>query len=62
MSVLVGDTSYNGSVTSSDVSQAKLQTGQPVTGSNFRSDVNASGTITSADVSLVKLRTGTALP
>ena len=42
MAVLVGDISYNGAVNSSDVSQVKLQSGQPVTSSNFRTDVNAS--------------------
>jgi hypothetical protein len=62
MAVLIGDTTGNGTVTSSDVSQVKLQSGQPVTSSDFRADVNASGTITSTDVSAVKLRTGTALP
>jgi FtsP/CotA-like multicopper oxidase with cupredoxin domain len=62
MAILVGDTSYNGTVNSSDVSQTKLQSGSAVTNSNFRTDVNASGTISSTDVSLVKSRTGTALP
>ena len=62
VSMLIGDTTGNGTVTSSDVSQVKLQSGQPVMSSNFRADVNASGTITSTDVSLVKLRSGTSLP
>jgi Dockerin type I domain len=62
MSVLIGDTTGNGTVSSADVSQVKLQSGRPVTSSNFRADVNASGTITSTDVSTVKSRTGTALP
>ncbi len=61
MAILVGDTSYNGTVNSSDVSQTKAQSGSPVTNSNFREDVNASGAITSTDVSLVKSKTGTAL-
>ncbi len=61
MSILVGDTTGNGAVTSADVSQVKLQSGQPVTAANFRADVNASGTITSTDVSTVKSRTGTSL-
>lgn len=62
MSILIGDTTGNGTVTSSDVSQVKLQSGQSVTNSNFRADLNASGTITSTDVSAVKLKTGSALP
>jgi hypothetical protein len=36
--------------------------GQPVSGSNFREDVNANGTISSTDVALVKSEVGTALP
>jgi hypothetical protein len=59
---LVGDVSGNGTVNSSDVSQVKLQSGQPVTGSNFRNDVNGNGSINASDVSSVKLRSGTALP
>ena len=62
MAVLVGDTTGNGTVSASDVSQTKLQSGQPVTGTNFRTDVNANGSINAGDVSLVKLKTGTALP
>ncbi len=62
MGVLIGDVSGNGSVTSADVSQVKLQSGQTITATNFRNDVNANGSISSADVSLVKLRSGTALP
>ena len=62
MAVLIGDTTGNGTVSASDVTQVKLQSGQPVTGPNFRTDVNANGSINGSDVSLVKLRTGTALP
>ena len=62
MGVLVGDTSGNGSVNASDVSQTKLQSGQTITNANFRTDVNVNGTINASDVSLVKSRTGTALP
>ena len=62
MAVLIGDTTGNGTVSSADVSQVKLQSGQPLTNSNFRADVNVSGTITSTDVSTVKSRTGTSLP
>jgi len=62
MSVLLGDTSGNGVVNASDVSQAKLQSGQTLSNSNFRSDVNVNGSINATDVSSVKLKTGTALP
>ena len=62
MGVLLGDTTGNGAVTSSDVAQAKLQTGQALDVSNFRADVNANGSISATDVNLVKLRSGTSLP
>ena len=62
MGVLIGDVNGNGAVTSADVSQVKLQTGQSVTATNFRNDVNANGSISSTDVTQVKLRTGTGLP
>jgi hypothetical protein len=62
MSVLLGDTSGNGAVTGTDVSQAKLQSGQGVTASNFREDVVVNGTLNGSDVSAVKLKSGTALP
>jgi hypothetical protein len=59
---LVGDTSGNGSVNASDVSQTKAQSGQSVTGSNFRNDVTVNGSINAGDVSSVKSRSGTSLP
>jgi concanavalin A-like lectin/glucanase superfamily protein len=62
MSVLIGDTSGNGAVSATDVTQTKLQSGQGVTASNFREDVIVGGTINGTDVSAVKLRTGTAVP
>jgi dockerin type I repeat protein len=62
MGVLVGDTTGNGSVNATDVSQTKLQSGQPVTGSNIRNDINVNGSINATDVSSVKLKSGTALP
>jgi hypothetical protein len=62
MSVLVGDTTADRSVNSSDVSQTKSRSGQAVTTSNFRSDVTVDGTLNSSDVSLVKSKSGTALP
>jgi hypothetical protein len=62
MGVLLGDTTGNGVVNASDVSQTKLQSGQPITASNFREDVLANGSINASDVSLVKSKSGTALP
>ena len=62
MSVLVGDSSANGVVNSSDASQTKAQSGRLVTASNFREDVTANGGINSSDVSVVKSKSGTALP
>jgi hypothetical protein len=62
MGILLGDTSGNGAVTSTDVTQTKAQSGQPVSAGNFRSDVSANGAISATDVTTVKLRSGTALP
>ena len=62
MGVLVGDTTGNGTVNASDIGQTKAQSGQAVTGSNFRTDVNVSGSINASDVSLIKSKSGTALP
>jgi uncharacterized delta-60 repeat protein len=62
MGVLLGDTNGNGAVNATDVSQAKLGSGQAVDATNFRSDATVNGTINASDVSLVKLRSGTALP
>ena len=60
--VLVGDTTGNGAVNSSDISQTKSQSGQTVSASNFRQDVTVNDSINSSDISLVKSRSGTALP
>lgn len=62
MNVLIGDTGGDGSVNAADIGQTKSQSGQGVTGSNFREDVNVDGAINAADVSLVKSRSGTGLP
>jgi phosphatidylinositol-3-phosphatase len=61
MSVLLGDTSGNGLVNSTDISQVQAQSGQAVTSSNFRTDVNANGFINSTDVSIVQSKSGTAV-
>lgn len=62
MAVLVGDTTANGTVNVTDISQTKSQSGHAVTADNFRADVTANGVITATDVSLVKSKSGTALP
>ena len=62
MSVLLGDTSADGSVNSADIGQTKSQSGNLVSGSNFRQDVTVDGNINSADIGLVKSKSGTALP
>jgi hypothetical protein len=62
MDVLVGDTTGNGVVNSSDISQTQSQSGQPATSSNFREDVTVNGLINSSDISLVQSKSGTALP
>jgi Dockerin type I domain len=62
MPVLIGDTNADGFVNSADISQTKSQSGNSVSGSNFREDVNTDGFLNSADISLVKSRSGTALP
>ncbi len=62
MAVLVGDTNADKFTDAVDVSQTKSQSGQAVTGSNFREDVNVDGFIDAVDVSLVKSKSGTALP
>jgi RHS repeat-associated protein len=61
MGVLLGDTTGNGTVNSSDVNQTQSQTGQLVTSSNFREDVTVNGSISSSDVLLVQQQSGTAL-
>jgi uncharacterized repeat protein (TIGR01451 family) len=62
MSVLLGDTTANKSVNSSDISQTKAQSGTVPTASTFRTDVTVNGLINSSDISTVKSKSGTALP
>jgi hypothetical protein len=59
--LLLGDTTGNGSVNASDVTQTKSQSGQSLTASNFRADVNLNTTINSSDIGLVKSQVGTGL-
>ncbi|MEP6809493.1 MAG: hypothetical protein ABI992_04565, partial [Chthoniobacterales bacterium] len=62
LSLLIGDTTANRAVNSSDVSETKALSGQPLTGDNFRNDVTANGALNSSDVSLIKSKSGTSLP
>ena len=61
MGVLVGDTTANGAVNSSDIAQTQSQSGQPVGSSNFREDVTANGSINSSDIALVQSKSGTGI-
>ena len=60
--ILHGDTTGNGTVNATDVSQTKLQSGSVAHGGNFRSDVTVSGSINGTDLSQVKLNVGRGLP
>jgi hypothetical protein len=62
MDVLVGDTTANGAVNSSDISQTQGESGQQITSANFREDVTANGAINSSDIATVQGASGTALP
>lgn len=61
MGVLVGDTTGNGVVDSSDVIQTRSNSGSLVTQSNFRNDVNLDGIVDSSDVGIVQSNSGTVL-
>src|SRR6202007_981560 len=54
LGLLLGDTTANGIVNSSDIAQTQSQSGQPVTASNFREDVTVDGAIDSSDIALVQ--------
>jgi hypothetical protein len=62
MGVLIGDTTGNAAVNSSDVAQTKAQSGVPVTQANCRQDVSINGSINSSDVALVKSKSGNGIP
>jgi hypothetical protein len=62
MGVLLADTTGNGEVNASDVSQAKSVSGQPIAAANFRTDVNVNGVINSTDIGVIKASSGTQLP
>jgi hypothetical protein len=62
VNMLIGDTTGNHTVNSSDVSQTKARSGTTVNGVNFRADVTVNGSINASDVSIVKSRSGNAVP
>lgn len=62
MGVLIGDTTANGVVNSSDIVQTQSQSGQSLTSNNFREDVTVNGSINSSDIGLVQSKSGTGLP
>ena len=62
MGVLLGDTTGDAKVNSSDITQTKSASGHTLTASNFREDVMVNGMVDSSDLSVVKSKSGTALP
>jgi hypothetical protein len=62
MGFLIGDTTGNGEVNASDVSQTKAQSGATTNASNFRLDVTRNGVINTSDISIIKQRSGASLP
>jgi hypothetical protein len=60
--MLIGDTTGNRTVNSSDIAQVKAQAGLPVTSANFREDVTVDGVINASDIGLVKSKSGDSLP
>ena len=59
MTVLIGDTTSNGSVNASDLSKAKSVLEEPATSSNYRSDVATDGDINDDDLSTIQSFIGT---
>lgn len=62
LKLLLGDTTSNGSVNSSDIGEAKTNSGLTTTSANFRTDVTANGAINSSDIGTIKAQSGTSLP
>ena len=59
---LIADANANRTVDKPDFNQIKAAIGQPVTGANFRDDVNANGAIQKSDAQLVKAHKGESIP
>ena len=62
MGVLLGDTTGNGTVNSSDIAETQSQSGQPLTANNCREDVTVNGLINSSDIAMVQAQSGMGLP
>ncbi len=62
MDLLLGDANGSGDVNSTDVGQAKANSGQAANASNFRTDIIANGAVNSTDVGIAKAQSGTSLP
>jgi hypothetical protein len=62
VNMLVGDTTGNKTVNSTDIGQTKGQSGASTTLANFRMDVNVSGNISASDIGQVKDNAGHAVP
>jgi hypothetical protein len=65
MDVLIGDVNASGRVDGTDVSLARQQNFQPITGGpsgNFREDIDASGRIDGTDVSIARQHNFDVLP
>jgi hypothetical protein len=62
VNMLIGDTTGNKAVNSSDIAQTKAQSGIQVSGTNCREDVTVNGSINSSDIALVKSRSGFGVP
>jgi hypothetical protein len=61
MNVLVGDTTGNRTVNSSDIGQAKSQSGLTTNPGNFRTDVTANGIVNASDIGQIKASSGNTL-
>ncbi len=61
LSILIGDTTGNGTVSSSDIGQTKSLSGSVIDSNTFRADVAPSGMVNSSDIGIVKSKSGNAL-
>jgi hypothetical protein len=62
MRVLLGDSGGDGIVNSGDATQTRSRSGQPLSLTNFRSDVNSDGAINTGDALVVRGRSGSSVP
>jgi plastocyanin len=62
VNMLIGDTTGNKTVNSTDVGQTKGQSGASANATNFRTDVAVNGSINATDVSVVKSNSGHGVP